>query len=158
MATTSDGGKEDPPDPSKATLNTAHTAVPSISTPALRSAKNVLILTRSDPDIQYFVYIDEEDDALDSPNSPFPTAPSPPKTTGKASATPTVVSTTLPLGHTKNVPISSRTEPDLAQNDHILGHRSKPDRNTAIHSHNMTDEDMAVLEEWNSSPWSIVSY
>ena len=115
MANTSDGDKGDPPDPSKANINTDAL---SISPPAAHSAKNVLILTGIDPDIKFFVHIDDDDEDA-ALNSPILTTPNPPKTTGTVSTTTTSVSTNLPISHANNIPISSRTEPVLTQKDHV---------------------------------------
>ena len=111
MPNTSDGGiKGDPPDPSNANINTDALF---ISTPEAHSDKNVLILTGIDPDIQFFVHTDDDDeDTLNSPNSPIPTTPHPPKTTGTVSATTTAAVSTPAAHSAKNVLVSSKIDTD----------------------------------------------
>eukprot|EP00534_Pseudo-nitzschia_fraudulenta_P007390 CAMPEP_0201197402 /NCGR_PEP_ID=MMETSP0851-20130426/154697_1 /ASSEMBLY_ACC=CAM_ASM_000631 /TAXON_ID=183588 /ORGANISM="Pseudo-nitzschia fraudulenta, Strain WWA7" /LENGTH=195 /DNA_ID=CAMNT_0047484485 /DNA_START=13 /DNA_END=596 /DNA_ORIENTATION=- len=64
MANTSDGGNgDDPPDPSTAPITTDAL---SISTPLVHSAKNGLVPSQTDRYNQFFVHIDDDDDAADN--------------------------------------------------------------------------------------------
>ena len=84
MTNSSDGGKGDPPYPSNTNINTDAL---SISSPAAHRAKNALILTGIDPDIKFFVHIDDDDNEdEDALNSPTLTTMNPPKTPDNASA------------------------------------------------------------------------
>ena len=156
MANTSDGGKDDPPDPSKANINTDAL---SISPPAAHSAKIILVSTGIDPDIQFFVHTNDNDDE-DALNV------NPPKTTGTVSATTTSVSTALTICQAKTVPISSRTEPVLTQKDHGSPNSSDtsppadsdhPDR-TKRNSFNapMTNTSNDQADECPTNSWTTV--
>ena len=60
MANISVGGKEDPPVPSVANITTDAL---SIATQAAHSVKNNMVSSKTDKDIQFFVHIEDADDA-----------------------------------------------------------------------------------------------